>query len=313
MDEVFQDRLWEPFSFVKPVSTATSQPVSTVRATNGRARRIGGVMDGVVVILLGVVVGLVVIVTIVVARVPGPERRARIEVVRAGYRLRRARRAHERLVADAEREVARVERHHSTQLAELDRTIVALEDPRGPRIDALGPVTLFALRLVTPAGEVPIDGVEADVDTEGSLRVHRRTTLTRLAVGGAVLGPLGAVLALGFPKRRTVDGRELYLLLEAGPASCVVQVDPDAGPQVRAFAVQVNAAAAGARQRRERIATELTAVRARLAAMREDHTALDAARDALAAAREDPATSSAIAAAERELATAHAALAALGR
>lgn len=149
---------------------------------------------------LGVLALLAVVATIVVVRMPRDERRAHVTVIRAEHGLRRARRAHERSVDAAQREVGRVERRHSTQLAELDRAIVALEDPRGPRLDAIGPITLFALRLVTPAGEVPIDGVEADVDTEGSVRVHRRTTLTRLAVGGAVLGPIGAVLALGFPR-----------------------------------------------------------------------------------------------------------------
>jgi len=265
-------------------------------------------MDALWPVLSGIVALVVVVVAVVIARMPRSERRARIEVVRAEYGLRRARRAHERLVDAAQREVRRVERQHSTQVAELDRSIVALEDPRGPRIDTLGPVTLFALRIVTPAGEVPVDGVRADVDTEGSVRVRRRTTLTRLAVGGAVLGPLGAVLALGFPKRRTVDGRELYLLLEAGPASCVLQLDPDIGPQVRAFATQVNAAASGAPRRREQIAAELAASRARLAAMREDHSALDAARDALVAAREDPVMAATTAAAERRLASARDAL-----
>lgn len=258
-------------------------------------------MDRGLLVALGVLGLLVAVAVLAVVRMPAEVRRARLDVVRAERALRRARAAHERLVRTAEREVARVERRHSEQLATLDRRIVALEDPRGPRLDVIRPVTLFALRLVTPAGEVPIDGVRADVDAEGSIDVRRRTTLTRLAVGGALLGPLGAVLALGFPKRRTVDGRELYLLLEAGPASCVLQLDPDAGSQARAFAVQVNAAAADAPRRRGAIAAELATARAELAATREDTSALDAAREALAAAREDSDVLARIARAERTL------------
>ena len=265
-------------------------------------------MDRGVLFAVGVLVALLLLTTVLVARMPADERRARIAVLRAEGGLRRARAAHGRLVRAAEREVARVEQRFTSQLAELDRRIVALEDPRGPRLDAFGPVTLYALRLVTPAGDVPIDGVEADVDAEGGMSVHRRTTLTRLAVGGALLGPLGAVLALGFPKRRTVDGRELYLLLEAGPASCVLQVDPDAGPQVRAFALQVNAAAADAHRRRGAIAAELAAARAELDATREDTSALDAARAALASAHADGSALAAIADAERGVAVARATL-----
>lgn len=262
-------------------------------------------------VALGVVAALLLGCAVVLFRMPAEERRARIAVLRAERGLRRARRAHERLIRTAEREVARVERRHSTLLAELDRRIVALEDPRGPRIASLGPVALHALRIITPAGEVPVDGAAADVDSEGTLDVRKRTTLTRLAVGGALLGPLGAVLALGFPKRRTVDGRELYLLIEAGPASCVLQVHPDKGAEVRGFAVQVNAAAADAARRRGAIAAELATARAELDAMREDTTALDAARAALAAARADAAALAAVAGAERAVASARNVLAAL--
>jgi hypothetical protein len=197
-----------------------------------------------------------------------------------------------------------VEREHSSTVASLDRRIVMLEDPRGAQRDRLGPVTLYELRIVTPAGEVPLDDVQATVDTAGNLTEKKRTTLTRLAVGGAVLGPLGAILALGFPKRTKVDDRELYLLIEAGPASCVLQVRPDDGARVRAFAVQVNASATAVAARRSVIAAELAVTRRRLAEVREDHTALDAARARLGEARSDDAALAAIVRAESDLARA---------
>jgi len=257
----------------------------------------------VVAIVLGVLAVLVPVV--LVARMPAGERRARVGVIRAGIALRRARAAHAALIRTAERGVRSVERTHSSRLAELDQRIVALEDPRGVRLDAYGPVTLHALRIVTPAGEAPLDGAEASVDTAGALSERKRTTFTRLAIGGALLGPLGAVLALGFPKRKKVDDRELYLLIEAGAASCVLQVQPDDGARVRAFATQINAAAAHVAQRRTRTATELAAARLELAEVREDHSALDAARERLAAARTDTAALVAIGGAEQALALAH--------
>jgi hypothetical protein len=256
-------------------------------------------------LMTALVAALVLLVpTLVVIRMSAEERAARIEVVRAGLALRRARLSHAGLVRAANRNLRSVERRHSTSLAQLERRIATLEDPRGERIDSLGPVTLHALRIITPAGEVALDGVEATVDTAGALREHKRTTLTRLAVGGAVLGPLGAILALGFPKRRKVDERELYLLIEAGSASCVLQVDPDDGARVRAFATRVNAAAHAVEEPRSTRAQELAATRERLSEVREDHSALDAARERLAASHSDPDALDAIAEAEHDLAVA---------
>lgn len=237
-----------------------------------------------------------------IARMAPAERRARIDLLRAALALRRARTRHALLIRRAQRGVTRVERDHSSTLATLDRRIVALEDPRGRQRDSFGPVTLYELRIVTPAGEARLDGAEAEVDTVGALTERKRTTLTRLAVGGAVLGPLGAILALGFPKRTKVDGRELYLLIEAGPASCVLKVRPDDGARVRAFAVQVNASATVVASRRDRIAVELADARRQLDAVREDHTALDAARERLGEARGDTDALAAVARAEADLA-----------
>jgi len=244
------------------------------------------------VVVVAIVAGLALVVLLAVVavrivRMPAPARSAARAVAVARLRLARARAAHSGAVRRAQVGVRSAERRHSSAIAALDRRIVELEDPRGRKVDAFGPVTLHELRLVTPAGEVPLDGVEATVDSAGNLSETKRATLTRLAVGGLVLGPLGAVLALGFQKRRTVDNRELYLLIEAGPASCVLQVEPDAGTRVRAFAVQINARAGGVGHVRQRIAAELTDARTRLVATRADLSGLEAARGRLAQARSD--------------------------
>ncbi len=235
-------------------------------------------------------------------RIPAEEREVRWGVIRAGLALRRARAAHEGLVRSAERAVRRTERQHSANLADLDQRILRLEDPRGVRLDALGPVTLHALRIITPAGEAPLDGAQATVDRAGALTERKRTTFTRLAVGAATFGAVGAIVALGFPKRKQVDNRELYLLIEAGAASCVLQIDPNDGARVRAFATQINAAAGLVAERRAATARELAAARAELEAVREDHSAMDAARERVLEAREDPSALRRTHAAERALA-----------
>lgn len=268
-------------------------------------------MDTGTVVAVAVVVAVVLVPVVLLLRIPADERRARLAVIRADVALRRARAAHASLVRTAERGVRSAEQQHSSQLKGIDQRIVALEDPRGVRLDALGPVTLHALRIVTPAGEAPLDGAQASVDTAGALTERKRTTFTRLAVGAATFGAVGAILALGFPKRKKVDGRELYLLIEAGAASCVLQIDPDDGPRVRAFATQINGAASLVAERRAATARELAEARAELAAVREDHSAMDAARERLAEARVDGPALARIAAAEEGLAEAHDVLAAL--
>jgi hypothetical protein len=251
----------------------------------------------------------VLVVVLTTARRSKEELRAIFAVLRSQAGLRRTRWRHASLVRRAERALHRSEREHSAAVATLDRRIAELEDPRGRRLDALGPVRLHELRLITPAGEVPLDGVEATLDMVGNLSERKRTTLTRLALGGLVLGPLGAILALGFPKRRTVDDRELYLMIEAGTASCVVSVRPDDGARVRAFATRINGAAAVVGERRFAVAAELADARKRLSEVREDHRAMDAARARLDSARNDRRALAAIAEAETALAGARSTLA----
>jgi hypothetical protein len=262
------------------------------------------VTTAVVVIVVALLVIGLALVVVRVARLPPEARSAGWALLRARLTLGRARAVHAAAVRRAQSGVRRAERQQSSAIAAVDRRIVALEDPRGRRISAFGPVTLHELRIITPAGEASLDGVEATVDSAGSLSETKRATLTRMAVGGLVLGPLGAVLALGFQKKRTVDHRELYLLIEAGHASCVLQVKPETGAAVRAFAVQVNAAATDVARARVRIAADLVAARAQLEATREDVSALEAARGRLAAVRSDVRLLGPVTSAERELATA---------
>ena len=128
---------------------------------------------------------------------------------------------------------------------------------------------------------------------QGSVRRRQRVSRGRAADGSAILN---------------VD-EDTGELIEAGAASCVLQVDPDDGPRVRAFATQINGAASLVAERRAATARELAEARAELAAVREDHSVMDAARERLAQARVDASALARIAAAEQELAQAHSVLA----
>lgn len=208
-------------------------------------------------------------------RPPEHVRSARGERVAAAQQARRAGRARRRELRDADRRVSTAERSRIARLTELEQQLRELGDPRGRRLADFGGCVLHEFVLVTPGGEVVLDRVEASVDTAGNLSVTKRATLTRMAAGGFLLGGLGAVLSLGFQKKQQQDTRELYLLLDAGPASVVIQAVPDAGPEVRRFASQVNAAASDVAARRDRRQHEFEAARGERADVSADRSAIE--------------------------------------
>ncbi len=234
-------------------------------------------------------------------RPPEEVRRARRDRRRASRAARRARRSRRRELAAADRAVTAAERGHAKRLAQLQEHIAALEDPRGKRVADFGGCFLHEFVLLTPGGEVPLDAVEASVDTAGNLSVTKRATLTRMAAGGLLLGGLGAVLSLGFQKKEQQDTRELYLLLDAGPASVVIQADPDAGAEVRRFASAVNAFASDVDARRRRRAHELATTREERVRVEADRTAIEAAQTQRDAVNDGTAFSAALNEAESAL------------
>lgn len=84
----------------------------------------------------------------------------------------------------------------------------------------------------------PVDECTVTVDSVGAIR--RRPTLTRTAAGGVLGGGAGAVI--GALLTKTVDDRELYLIVE-GRINWAVPVSPSQGAAARAFAAKVNTAA----------------------------------------------------------------------
>lgn len=216
---------------------------------------------------------------IVLRRPPEHVRLARGARVAAAQQARRAGRARRRELRDADRRVSMAERARTERITELEQQLRTLGDARGRRLADFGGCVLHEFVLVTPGGEVALDQVEASVDTAGNLSVTKRATLTRMAAGGFLLGGLGAVLSLGFQKKEQQDTRELYLLLDAGPASVVIQAVPDAGPEVRRFASQVNAAAFDVAARRDRRQQEFAAARDQHADVSADRSAI---QDAIA-------------------------------
>jgi hypothetical protein len=107
-------------------------------------------------------------------------------------------------------------------------------------------VKLWELWVSTPIGQGPALGVRATCDVASSLVVTQRATLTRMATGGLLLGPLGAVLLLGFQKKNIEDHRELFLLIEAPRFAGIIQCPSREEAKARRFAMAINLAASRA-------------------------------------------------------------------
>jgi hypothetical protein len=164
-----------------------------------------------------------------------------------------------------QRQLRRAERNLATQVAALEKTRAVLSDPKGEFVTQYRGVKLWEYWVSTPTGEGPVEAVRATCDTASNMVVSQRATLTRMAAGGLLLGPLGAILSLGFQKKKVEDHRELYLLIESPVFASLVQCPPDEGLKARRFAMAVNLAASISASAQEAIPERLAQVEAELA------------------------------------------------
>lgn len=147
-------------------------------------------------------------------------------------RVKEAEKSRKQIVTAAGKEVSKAE-------AELSEAKRMGSRPCG----SYKSVRLFEDRVVTPHGTFSFhDGmVQAVADTTGNLAVSQRATVTRLATGGCIAGPLGAIMAgVAAPKKKEHDTRELYLLIESDAGGSVVECKPDDGAKVRQLAVSIS-------------------------------------------------------------------------
>lgn len=124
----------------------------------------------------------------------------------------------------------------------LRRERQRLQDTRGRYLGSLAGIDLFELWIVTPNGSGPVASARAWVESAGSVTSRQRATLTRIGTGALLLGPLGAVLALGFPKKKQIDNRELYIQVWTPYLSSVVRCPPSRNFEARRFAAKITTA-----------------------------------------------------------------------
>lgn len=77
-----------------------------------------------------------------------------------------------------------------------------------------GSIKITETQITTGQGTFPLDAsITAVADTAGNLATSSRSTLTRIAAGGLLFGPLGAIVGGVAKKNKLHDTRELYLLV----------------------------------------------------------------------------------------------------
>jgi hypothetical protein len=238
------------------------------------------------VVAVTVLVGAVVLMVLgfTVWRLPKEEREYEARVRAARRSLKAAEKSHQDSINAARKNVAQQEQLFNQATSSYEARLSQLRDPRGRRLASYAGYVLYELWIQTPHGEGPVAGTTATCDTAGNIAMKSRATLTRMAAGGLLLGPLGAILSLGFKKHKTVDQRELYILVEGPSVASVVQCPVNQGLAARQFA----AAAVTAGLNAERIArerpAEIATVEHQLRDLRDSRGGIPAAEQAFSAA-----------------------------
>jgi hypothetical protein len=153
-----------------------------------------------------------------------------------------------------------------------------------------GSARITGTDIQTGQGTFPLTAsVKATVDTAGNLATSSRSTLTRIATGGLLFGPVGAIVGGVAKKTKMHDSRELYLLIEGESIATLITCNPDDGAKVRQFATAVKQAALQADPVRAQRASAVAAAEQALAAEQQNTAPVDAARASVQRATADTA------------------------
>lgn len=145
-----------------------------------------------------------------------------------------------------------------------------------------GTVQVSGTEIRLSQGTFPLTAaVNATVDTAGNLATSSRSTLTRIAAGGLLFGPVGTIVGGVAKKTKMHDTRELYLLIAGEEFATLITCSPEDGQKARQFAVSVKQAALNADRIRQQRAQAVAQAEHALAAEQQNTTPLDGAREAL--------------------------------
>jgi hypothetical protein len=222
--------------------------------------------------------------------------------------MKRAARDHDKAVRQADKGLKSATREYNKAVHHADRGIKrAARDYNGAVLDArsqleraktpqklarLNSVVLHDDHIQTPSGFHWLNpNVRAAVDSAGNLMKWQksRTSLTRIGVGGLVLGPLGALVGASSKKHRTgtADTRELYLIVEGDDWADTAKCNPNEGKRAREFAQAINLAARNVERVKAERTRRVKELGERLAAVEADRSGIEVAERTRAAVQAD--------------------------
>lgn len=240
-----------------------------------------------VVVLVLILVGLLAATVIVAMR----RRReaARIAAMSPAEReLHDAEQGHARAVRTAEHDLRIATKAYQKQIKAAEIRLAQAAHTGRKSLGNYRTVTVWQHQIQTDRGTFPMnDTVQATVDTAGNLVTDRRSTLTRMAVGGLAGGPVGFLAGGMLKKKKTQDTRELYLMVEGEAFATVVECKPEAAARVRQLAASINNAARSASAAASEHESAVNSSQAQLAAAKANTEGVDAAQRTLDAVQAD--------------------------
>jgi len=265
------------FTSATPTSAASASATSSNEASTSAA----GAIVGVIVVLLVLAAGVT---TLII-----------------WWRMRRRENARIAAMSPAEREQHDAVVEYRANVARTQKALDAETRSRASRLKAaekalasahtLGSAAVTQYRgkdgsanvtqtdIQVPQGTFPLTAaVNATVDTAGNLATSSRSTLTRIAAGGILFGPVGAIVGGVAKKTNMHDTRELYLLIASDLFATLITCNPDDGQRVRQFAIAVRQAALHADQMRALRSQAVTQAERTLAWEQQNTAPVDAAR-----------------------------------
>jgi len=174
--------------------------------------------------------------------------RTRKSASHAEIELSEAQSEYKQATKAAEKNLKAATKSWDKALKEAERSLAEAQKFGTKKLGSYGGLVLYEHAVVTPQGTINLEAepAVASVDSAGNLMQTRRSTLTRMATGGVLLGPAGLFAGGMMKKKGKFDTRELYLVVESASVASLIQCRPDDGPKVRQLANAINMASRGA-------------------------------------------------------------------
>lgn len=196
-------------------------------------------------------------------------------------------REQKKILKDAESELKRVTKEHERQIKDCKDEIEQVRNGFYGHVQTFGGIVLYGDRIVAEKKSIPLsDDLEIEINTSGN--VYSETTVrgggTSVAgavIGGAVAGPVGAVVGgrkSVKSKSEVQDERKLFVSIVSSDNSAVVELDPKMELDARKLVAETKVQIKTLGSRKEKMDAEHAELTQKLAVLEKDTHAIDEAR-----------------------------------